>query len=258
MSRYQNMFNFFNGGSKKPIIILSPFVTILILITLNIDSISTSNTFASGFASTLPINDTNSEPKINYGLMPSNISIHVEPKDTGTLYFSASISNNTVDITRNLNDELFPFQIVNWYQLVKLDPRYNESFRTDNFANNNLIVGELKDFDNFDDLLKHSKLYKNVPINETFILDVPNRDVSFMQLKIDFTKGNSAIYYGLYDGNQEPHDKSEVHLRLNPESSLKIPESEPASDIKNDLQLFNVTKTFVCNDLFKLGYDKCK
>ena len=47
-------------------------------------------------------------------------------------------------------------------------------------------------------------------------------------------------------------------LRLNPESSLKILESISASEIQPNEPLYNVTHTLVCNDLYKLGYEKCK
>ena len=44
----------------------------------------------------------------------------------------------------------------------------------------------------------------------------------------------------------------------NPESTLKILDSDSAIDIKTNELLYNVTKTLACNDLFKLGYDKCQ
>lgn len=221
-------------------------------------AVSTSITSASEAGPKIFGNETIPESKLIYETIPSNFSIHVEPKDTGTLYLSALIFNDTVDIFRDLNDELFPFQVVNWYQLIKLEPRYNESSGFENFTNSSLVVGELQDFDTFDDLLEQARLYNNIPLNETFIFDTPNRDISFMLLKIDFADSKSAIYYGLYDGNQQPEDKSEVNLRLNPESSLKMPEFESATEIKNDDPLFNIIKTFVCNDLYKLGYEKCQ
>lgn len=194
---------------------------------------------------------------ISFEPIPSNISVHVEPKDTGTLYLSALISDGTVEFTRDLNDEIFPFQTTNWYQLVTLDPNYVESSNNTNLKFDNVIVGQLQDFDNFDELLDQARIYSNVPVNKTFILDLPTKDVSFMQLQIPFQNGTSGIYYGLYDGNQQG-DKSEIDLRLNPESSLKILDSDSAINIKTNEQLYNVTNTLVCNDIYKLGYEKCQ
>lgn len=189
--------------------------------------------------------------------IPSNISVHVEPKDTGTLYLSAIISDGKVVYTRDLDDELFPFQTTNWYQLVTLTPNYTGTLENSGLNFDNLIVGQLQDFDNFDELLEQARIYSDVPINETFILDLPNKDVSFMQLQASFLDGITGIYYGLFDGNQQ-RDKSEINLRLNPESSLKILESDSAIVIKTNPQLYNVTNTLVCHDVYKLGYEKCQ
>ncbi len=194
---------------------------------------------------------------ISFEPIPSNISVHVEPKDTGTLYLSALISDGNVEFTRDLDDEIFPFQTTNWYQLVTLDPNYVEFSNSTNLKFDNVIVGQLQDFDDFDELLDQARIYSNVPVNKTFILDLPTKDVSFMQLQIPFQNGTSGIYYGLYDGNQQG-DKSEIDLRLNPESSLKILDSDSAINIKTNEQLYNVTNTLVCNDIYKLGYEKCQ
>ena len=78
-----------------------------------------------------------------------------------------------------------------------------------------------------------------------------------MQLQVNLSNGDSGIYYGLYDGNQQT-DKSEINLRLNPESSLKILDTISADEIQTSPALYNVTHTLVCNDLYKLGYEKCK
>ena len=208
------------------------------------------------------LNNTNTnlskqDNQISFEPIPSNISVHVEPKDTGTLYLSALISDGNIEFTRDLNDELFPFQTTNWYQLVTLEPNYVEISNNTNLKFDNLIVGQLQDSDNFDELLDQARIYSNVPINKTFILDLPHKEISFMELQIPFSNGTFGVYYGLYDGNQEG-DKADINLRLNPESSLKILESESAIDIKTNEQLYNVTKTLACNDLYKLGYEKCK
>jgi hypothetical protein len=197
------------------------------------------------------------ETETSFGPIPSNISVHVEPKDTGTLYLSALISDGNIKLTRDLNDEIFPFQTTNWYQLVTLTPNYTEISESASLRFNSLIVGQLQDFDNFDELLDQARIYSDVPANKTFILDLPSKDVSFMQLQVPFSNGTSGIYYGLYDGNQQG-DKSEINLRLNPQSTLKILEYESAINIKSNEQLYNVTNTLVCNDIYKLGYEKCK
>ena len=51
----------------------------------------------------------NNQSELIYSSIPSNISVTIEPEDTGTLYLSAIISNGDVNFTRNLDDELFPF-----------------------------------------------------------------------------------------------------------------------------------------------------
>ncbi|MDN5847088.1 MAG: hypothetical protein L0H53_12540 [Candidatus Nitrosocosmicus sp.] len=220
---------------------------------------ATSQALGSNVTTDIGNNQSESIPNPNSisSSIPSNISVTIEPKDTGTLYLSAIISNGDVNFTRNLDDELFPFQVVNWYQLTKFTPNFEKTSNLDNLNVSGLIVGPLQDFDEYADLLEQARTYSDVPFDETFILDVPNRDVSFMLLQIDFSNGDKGIYYGLYDGNQEHEEKSEISLRLNPESSLKILESVSADEMPLNEPLYNVTKKLVCNDLYKLGYEKC-
>ena len=257
------MINCLSNRKKYLWLILLCFVTIAFSLHIDTAYDSSAEVLASSSNSNSSVNLDfgNDEPiqdnSLSFEQIPTNISVHVEPKDTGTLYLSALITDGNVEYTRDLNDEIFPFQFVNWYQLIKFTPNYSETLNNHDFKIDHLIVGQLQDFDNFDELLGQARIYNDVPINETFILDVPNNDVSFMGLQTSFSSGTSGIYYGLYDGNQQT-DKSEINLRLNPESSLKMLGSQSAMDIKTDEQLYNVTSTLVCNDLYKLGYEKCQ
>src|ERR1044072_7905729 len=106
MSRYQNMLDFpFNSGNKT-IYSLFCFIIFLTIIVIGGGNHFTSISLASGLNTELSGNETTLGLSSQFGPIPSNISVHVEPKDTGILYFSATISNNTVDISRDLNDEL--------------------------------------------------------------------------------------------------------------------------------------------------------
>ena len=244
------------GRKKYSFLILTYFVVMITtLFYFNIEHPIAQD--VSGSSNSVNTDLSEEDNQISFEPIPTNISVRVEPKDSGTLFLSALISDGNIKLTRDLNDELFPFQTTNWYQLVTLSPNYLEIVNNTVLEFDNLIVGQLEDFDNFDDLLNQARLYSDVPINRTFILDLPHKDISFMQLQILFPNGTSGIYYGLFDGNQQG-DKSEINLRLNPESTLKILDSDSAIDIKTNELLYNVTKTLACNDLFKLGYDKCQ
>jgi hypothetical protein len=203
-------------------------------------------------------NETKSENiEINsYALVPTNISVIPESLPAGNLYLSSILSNGTAMYTRNLTDELFPFQLDRWYQSIQFVPIYQDRNPNENLTINNLIIGELSDFDNFDELLNQARIYKDVPSNSTTILDLPNKDISFMEAEIIFPNGTSGIYYGLYDGNQQT-DKSELKLYMKPETNPSSKVSVPAIEIKSYDLLYNVTFTLVCNDLYKLGYGRC-
>jgi hypothetical protein len=192
----------------------------------------------------------------SYALVPTNISVIPESLPAGNLYLSSILSNGTAMYTRNLTDELFPFQLDRWYQSIQFVPIYQDRNPNENLTINNLIIGELSDFDNFDELLNQARIYKDVPSNSTTILDLPNKDISFMEAEIIFPNGDSGIYYGLYDGNQQT-DKSELKLYMKPETNPSNLGSVPAIEIKSNDLLYNVTFTLVCNDLYKLGYDRC-
>jgi hypothetical protein len=255
------MIKIFYDDKRSLFLIMLSIITPVFLLLLNCGLADTPQVLGSENKTDMDMDNNQYEQSSNlnsvYPSIPSNISVVVEPKDTGTLYLSAIISNDVVNFTRNLDDELFPFQVVNWYQLTKFTPNFEKVSNLDNLTSNSLIIGQLQDFNEFVDLLEQARIYSDVPFNETFILDVPNKDVSFMQLQVNLSNGDSGIYYGLYDGNQQT-DKSEINLRLNPESSLKILDTISADEIQTSPALYNVTHTLVCNDLYKLGYEKCK
>lgn len=192
----------------------------------------------------------------SYSIVPTNISVIPESLPTGDLYLSSMLSDGTAMYTRNLTDELFPFQLDRWYQHIQFVPGYQDRNPDENLTINNLVIGELSDFDNFDELLNQARIYKDVPFNSTTILDLPNKDISFMEAEIIFPNGDSGIYYGLYDGNQQT-DKSELKLYMKPEANPSSIGSVPALEIKSNDLLYNVTFTLVCYDLYKLGYDRC-
>lgn len=216
---------------------------------------------AQNFSQASAINISIDNPLSNTGqidnpFIPSNISIIPEGLEEGTLYLSSIQSNNSIVYTRDLTDELYPFQLVNWYPLVQFRPNYDHNIPDSNMTINNLIIGQIKDFNKFDDLLQQASLYKNIPFNSTVILDLPNKEISFMEAELVFPNGESGIYYGLYDGNQKSN-KSDVNVYINPESDLKILESDPATEIMSNALLYNITSTLVCHDAYKLGYTKC-
>jgi len=253
------MIKIFCNDKRNLFLIMLSITTPIFILMMSYGISATPQALGSNFKPDMNNNQSGSisDPDSIYSSIPSNISVTIEPKDTGTLYLSAILSNGDINFTRNLDDELFPFQVVNWYQLMKFTPNFEKTSNFDNLNISSLVVGQLQDFDGFADLLEQARIYSDVPFNETFILDVPNRDVSFMLLQVDFSNGDKGIYYGLYDGNQQT-EKSETHLRLNPESSLKILEPRSADEIQPSEPLYNVTHTLVCNDLYKLGYEQCK
>jgi hypothetical protein len=194
--------------------------------------------------------------KIDYSIVPTNISVLPESLPEGNLYFFSILSNGTITYTRNLTDEVFPFQLNRWYQQIQFVPNYQNLSPHENLTITNLVIGQMSDFDNFDRLLDQARIYKHVPLNSNLILDLPNNDVSFMLAQVRFPDGYSGIYYGLYDGNQKT-DKSELESYMNPESNPSNISFVPATEIKSNNLFYNITFTLVCNDLYKLGYNRC-
>jgi hypothetical protein len=194
--------------------------------------------------------------EIDYSLVPTNVSVMPESLPAGNLYLSSVLSDGTITYTRNLTDEVFPFQLDRWYQQIQFIPIYKDRNLPTNLTIESLLIGEMQDFDNFDELLSHARLYRDVPLNSTIILDLPNKDVSFMEVEMKFSNGDVGVYFGLYDGNQQT-DKSELRSYMNPESNPSSIASVPATEIRSNSLLHNATFTLVCNSLYKLGYDKC-
>lgn len=68
-------------------------------------------------------NESGSEKmQIDYSLIPTNIYVLPESLPGGNLYLSSILSNGTITYTRNLTDEVYPFQMDRWYQQIKFVP----------------------------------------------------------------------------------------------------------------------------------------
>lgn len=233
------------------------YVMILISLSIIYIGVSVQNNTLASFTPEFKNEIDSGEIEIrSYPLMPTNISVMPESLPAGHLYLSSILSNGIVIYTRNSTDELFPFQLDRWYPRIQFVPGYPDRHPNENLTINNLIIGEISDFENFDDLLNQSRIYKNILFNSTAILDLPNKDISFMEAEIRFPNGDSGIYYGIYDGNQLT-DKSELDSYMDPGSNPSSLSTIPAIEIRSNDLLYNVTFTLVCNDLYKLGYNKC-
>ena len=177
------------------------FITLLlVMICVMILNQDYSKIFAAGNIK----NESGSEKmQIDYSLIPTNISVLPESLPGGNLYLSSILSNGTITYTRSLTDEVCPFQMDRWYQQIKFVPNYQDRIQHSNVTIERLLIGQMSDFDNFDELLNHSRIYEDVPFNSTIVLDLPNRDVSFMETEVKFPHDDVGIYRGLYDGNQQ-------------------------------------------------------
>jgi hypothetical protein len=247
------MIQFFNKIQTNYDSLVSIFIPLLLAMT----AILVMNQFYS--TAKAITNESGSEVEnieIDYSIVPTNISVLPESLPAGSLYLSSILSDGTITYTRNLTNEVFPFQLDRWYQQIQFMPIYKDRNLHTNLTIESLLIGEMQDFDNFDELLSHARLYRDVPLNSTIILDLPNKDVSFMEVEMKFSNGDVGVYFGLYDGNQQT-DKSELRSYMNPESNPSSITSVPATEIKSNSLLHNATFTLVCNNLYKLGYDKC-
>lgn len=184
--------------------------------------------------------------------IPNNISVIPELLDKGHLTLTAISYNNTIEYTRNLNDELLPFELNRWHQFIKFIPDYERQTQNHSLAISNLLIGQIGSFDNFEDLLEEAMLYQDIPINSTVIIELPNDSVSFMIAEIKSSNPESSIYYGLFDGNQN-EQKTEINPKL---ESIVLKTINPLN-IKADNSLYNITQAIVCNDISKYGHQQC-
>ncbi len=233
---------------------------IIVAITITVTNISINTTNAVAIASNNNISNTSNldenQSKTNkqqHNLeIPNNISVIPELLDKGYLALTAISYNNTIEYTRNLNDELLPFELNEWHQFIKFIPNYEHQSQNHSLTISNLLVGQIGNFNNFENLLKEAMLYQDIPINSTVIIELPNNSVSFMIAEIKSSNPESSIYYGLFDGNQN-EDKTEINPKL---ESIILKTINPL-DINLDNSLYNITQVIVCNDISKYGYQQC-
>ncbi len=196
-------------------------------------------------------NSNTSEQQHNLDI-PNNVTVVPELLDEGYLALSAISYNDSIEFTRNLDDELTPFGLNSWHQYIKFIPNFESKAQNNNLTISNLLIGKIGNFNSFDDLLREASLYQNVPINSTVIIELPNDSVSFMMAEINSPKLESGIYYGLFDGNQGD-DKPEI----NPSLERFVLETINPLSIKANDSLYNITQVVVCNDISKFGYGQC-
>jgi hypothetical protein len=187
----------------------------------------------------------------------TNISVMPESTDEGFLYLSAfSINDKEIQYTRNLNDELAPFQLTSWNQTLQLSANYKD-YRQEHDQNlTNLLIGHIGNFSNFDSLLEEANWYEEIPLGSKITIELPNESVSFMLAEEKVSANMSAIYYGIFDGNQNAFENKQSSL-VNSDSRIMEINSLSPSQLNKNGSLYNVTYELVCNDLSKFSYDTC-
>ncbi len=219
--------------------------------TTNAEAIAYNNNISNN--SDLNKNKSNTSEQQHNLEIPDNVTVVPELLDKGYLSLSAISYNNSIEFTRNLDDELLPFGLNSWHQYIKFIPNYEHKVQHQNLTISNLLIGKIGNFNSFDDLLREASLFQDVPINSTVIIELPNDSVSFMMAEIKSSNPGSGIYYGLFDANQE-EDKPEIDPSL---ERFVLSNINPLN-IKADDSLYNITQVIVCNDISKFGYRQCK
>lgn len=186
------------------------------------------------------------------------VSVVVDPKslDEGNLILTAiNVNNVSIEYVKDLDQELTPFQLDKWYQPLQflLD---SDTYGKQNLTINNLLIGPINSFDTFDGLLSEGSLYKNIKFGNNITITLPNKGVSFMMAEIQFPNNTSAIFYGLFDGNQVTDSPDVENGQLSENLPVNLQTSLPL-DINDNKGLYDMSYTIICNDLSKFNYFEC-
>ena len=196
--------------------------------------------------------------KLQPSEIPTNISVVPNSLDKGFLILSAiSINDTLIQYTRDLNDEILPFQLTSWNQSLQFSPNYEDPSQEQNLTLTNLLIGHIGNFSNFENLLREAKWYKDLLTRLNLTIELPNDSVSFMLAEVELSNNISGIYYGNFDGNQNA-DKYQDDSSINSDLQFRDLKTGSISQLKTDDSLYNVTHKLVCNDLTKFSYDTCK
>ena len=76
-----------------------------------------------------------------------------------------------------------------------------------------IIVGQIKSYNTINDVLKNSKVWKDVPLNQEVVLKQDHTGQNFMIAEVQFTNGVSGIYSGVF--NNKPFGDKQTDLRYN-------------------------------------------
>lgn len=179
--------------------------------------------------------------------VPTNITVIPGSPDRGFLLLSAiTINDTSIHYTRDLNEEISPFLLTNWNQSLLFLPSLDNTSEQGDLKLTNLLIGPIGNFSNFDNLLRETNSFRDLPIGVNTTIELPTIGVSFMLAELQVSRDISGIYYGNFDVLSDEN------------SQIKDSKIAVISQFKSDGLLYDVTQKLVCNDLNKFGYDACK
>jgi hypothetical protein len=123
-----------------------------------------------------------------------------------------------------------------------------------------IIVGQIKSYNTINDVLKNSKVWKDVPLNQEVVLKQDHSGQNFMIAEVQFTNGVSGIYSGVF--NNKPFGAKQTDLSilkddLKANKDLKVMLSYKPT-LKNDKLFWTAIIPTVCDDLKNFGFRICK
>jgi hypothetical protein len=123
-----------------------------------------------------------------------------------------------------------------------------------------VIVGQIKSYNTINDVLKNSKIWKDVPLNQEVVLKQDHTGQNFMIAEVQFTNGVSGLYSGVF--NNKPFGDKATDLRLikddlKANKDLKVMLSFKPT-VKNDKLFWTAIIPTVCDDLKNFGFRVCK
>jgi hypothetical protein len=125
-----------------------------------------------------------------------------------------------------------------------------------------VLIGKIKPYDSYQDVIANSTLWKNIPLSEDVVLRLKDKDIHFIIAEVQFVNGTSGLYSGRL--NIEPfHDKATrervLQQQLNENADLKvIPSSVPnISNKSNNFIYSHSVHGMICRTLEQYGFLVC-
>jgi hypothetical protein len=164
----------------------------------------------------------------------------------------AAVVNTEMQLRQDVSYTTELFGINEWSPLLNF--LFKEPSKVGPINIKRVLLGEIKYYNSYQDVLGNTTIWKNIPLNEDAILRLKSKGIHFFIAEVQFTNGILGIYTNRF--NIEPTPFSQ---QLKENSDPRMISYSPSNELRNDTNstLSQAEQKIACDTLKIYGYEIC-